>query len=100
MTNEEERNLSDMKPVKTETCNAVYTLEGCRDLPVTKYTNVDNGERGVESCWELSPEEIKKIQETGKVYLYIQGTVVPPVLLTTESFIFFQEDGSDGDEYE
>lgn len=24
-----------MKPVRTETTNAVYTLEGCNDLPVT-----------------------------------------------------------------
>jgi hypothetical protein len=83
-----------MKPVKTETCNAVYTLEGCNDLPVTKYVNEANNEEGVESCWELTPDEIKQIQETGKVYLYIQGNVVPPVLLTTESCIYFEKEGS------
>lgn len=82
-----------MKPIKIETCNAVYTLEGCNDLPVTKYINEATNEEGVESCWELTPDEIKQIQETGKVYLYIQGNVVPPVLLTTESCIYFKEDG-------
>lgn len=82
-----------MKPIKTETCNAVYTLEGCNDLPVTKYTNDANNECGVESCWELTPDEIKQIQETGKIYLYIQGNVIPPVLLTTESCIYFKEEG-------
>jgi len=82
-----------MKPVETSTCNAVYTLEGCNDLPVTKYINANNGEEGVESVWELSPDEIKQVQETGKVYLYIQGAAVPPVLLTTESQIYFQEEG-------
>ena len=86
-----------MKPVKTETCNAVYTLEGCQDLPVTRYTNADNHEEGVESCWELTPEEIEQVQKTGRVYLYIQGNVVPPVLLTTESCVYFKEEG-DGDE--
>lgn len=80
-----------MKPVKTETCNAVYKLEGCQDLPVTKYINKENNEGGVESCWELTPDEIKQIQETGKIYLYIQGGIVPPVLLTTESCIYFDE---------
>lgn len=35
-----------MKPVETSTCNAVYTLEGCNDLPVTKYINANNGEDG------------------------------------------------------
>lgn len=44
-----------MKPIETETCNGVYTLEGCNDLPVTKYTNTNNNEEGVESCWELTP---------------------------------------------
>lgn len=47
-----------MKPVRTETTNAVYTLEGCNDLPVTKYENVDNKEMGVESCWELDAEDL------------------------------------------
>ena len=89
-----------MKPVKTETCNAVYTLKGCHDLPVTKYVNANNNEEGIESCWELTPEEIKQIQETGKVYLYIQGNVVPPVLLTTESMIFFKEEGETDEQSE
>lgn len=84
-----------MKPIKTETCNTVYTLEGCNDLPVTKYTNANNGEEGVESAWELSPDEIKQVQETGKVFLYIQGSKVPPVLLTTESQIYFKEEGEE-----
>ena len=85
-----------MKPIETETTNAVYTLEGCNDLPVTKYTNVDNKEEGVESCWQLTPEEIETVTKTGKIYLYIQGQVIPPVLLTTESMVFFQEDRKDG----
>lgn len=73
-----------MIPVRTETTNAVYTLEGCNDLPVTKYENVDNKEMGVEDL-----ENIKN--NGGRVYLYIQGAVVPPVLLTTESMVFFKE---------
>lgn len=84
-----------MKPVQTETTNAVYTLEGCNDLPVTKYTNANNGEEGVESVWELSPDEITQVMETGKVFLYIQGSAIPPVLLTTESQIYFQEEGAE-----
>lgn len=84
-----------MKPIKTETTNAIYTLEGCNDLPVTKYTNDANLETGVESCWELTPEEIKKVQETGKIFLYIQGEHIPPVLLTTESCLYFKEEGVD-----
>jgi hypothetical protein len=81
-----------MKPVRTETTNAVYTLEGCNDLPVTKYENVDNKEMGVECCWEMDEQDLENIKNNGgKLYLYIQGATVPPVLLTTESMVFFKE---------
>lgn len=47
---------------------------------------------GVESCWELDAEDLENIKNNGgRVYLYIQGAVVPPVLLTTESMVFFKE---------
>ena len=84
-----------MKPVRTETTNAVYTLEGCQDLPVTRYTNVMNNEQGVECCWEMDEQDLENIKNNGgKVYLYIQGAAVPPVLLlTTESCIYFKEEG-------
>jgi len=89
-----------MKPIKTDTCNAVYTLEGLDNLPVTRYTNDANLETGVESCWELTPDETKQVQETGRIYLYIQGNVVPPVLLTTESCIYFKEEGEADEEHD
>ncbi len=81
-----------MKPIRTETTNAVYTCEGCEDLPVTKYINMNNNEEGVESVWELTPEEIEQVKETGRIYLYMQGEVVPPVFLTTESVVVFLDE--------
>ena len=88
-----------MKPVRTETTNAVYTLEGCQDLPVTRYTNVMNNEQGVECCWEMDEQDLENIKNNGgKVYLYIQGAAVPQVLLTTESAVFFQEGKGENDE--
>ena len=91
-----------MKPVKTETCDVTYTLDGCRDLPATRY-HTDNEQTGIESCWELEPGELEQIQKTGKVYLYIMGEHVPPVLLTAESCLVIPEqkgaaeDGKDAD---
>lgn len=88
-----------MKPIRTETTNAVYTLEGCQDLPVTRYTNDENLETGVESCWEMDAQDLENIKNNGgKIYLYIQGSAVPPVLLTTESCIYFKEEGENDDE--
>ena len=36
------------------------------------------------SCWELSPDELAKIQATGKVYLMVWGTGHPPVAISVE----------------
>lgn len=38
----------------------------------------------VETCWELSPEELAVVQQTGKVYLSIVGGQ-PPVCLSVVS---------------
>ena len=88
-----------MKPVRTETTNAVYKLQCKRHLPVTRYTNLMNNEQVVECCWEMDEQDLENIKNNGgKVYLYIQGSAVPPVLLTTESAVFFQEGKGENDE--
>lgn len=79
-----------MKPVTTETCDVNYTLEGCNDLPATRF-RTENGQVGIETCWELEPGELEQIQKTGKIYLYIMGAAVPPALVTAESCLVFPE---------
>lgn len=77
-----------MIPVKTETTNCI--LKGPTpdviDLPVTMF-NLSNGRACVESCWQLSEEDLKTIIETGKIYFNIQGSIHSPILLSTESII-------------
>lgn len=37
------------------------------------------------SCWELTPEEIETIKQTGKIYVSVQsGSCVYPMFLTTD----------------
>lgn len=79
-----------MKPIKTENNDVNFTLEGCLDLPATQY-QTEQGQTGIETCWELEPGELEQIQKTGKVYLYIMGDTVPPVLITAESCLVFSE---------
>lgn len=48
---------------------------------------------------EMDAQDLENIKNNGgKVYLYIQGSAVPPVLLTTESAVFFQEGKGENDE--
>lgn len=37
------------------------------------------------SCWELTPEEIERVKETGKVYVSVaSGKYIIPMFLTTD----------------
>lgn len=78
-----------MKPIETKSCNAVYTLEGCLDLPATKFES--NVGSGVECCFELEPGDLEEIQRTGRIYLDILGDGVPPVCISAKSSLILPE---------
>lgn len=48
----------------------------------------------VTSAWELTPGELEEIALTGKIYLAVRGSTMPPVYIATESdmrnFLMFQ----------
>lgn len=75
-----------MTPIKTPYSNITYVAEGCNDLPAT-LTKSPSGQDEVETCWELTDEEIEQVIRDKKIYLYIMGTAVPPLYMTTESDI-------------
>lgn len=69
-----------MKPIQTSTTNGILKGAGdVMDLPVTNITYAD-GVHAVESCWELSPEEIEEVTKTGKLYFLCLGKTHPPIL--------------------
>jgi hypothetical protein len=74
-----------LEAVRTSTTNCI--LKGCSedvfDLPVTRLEYPD-GTKAVESCWELSIEEIDEIARTGKIYFLCLGTTHPPIMLKVE----------------
>ena len=67
-----------MKVIKTETTNTVFIADACQELPGTRFTYED-GTPGVETCFELTPEELELLNKTGRIYLYMIGTTVPPL---------------------
>ena len=50
----------------------------CGPLPVHKGEDTD-GYPVIISSWQLTPEEMEEIKTTGKVWLVITGTRMPPV---------------------
>lgn len=79
-----------MKAVKTEKTNSTLKPpEGSKnviDLPITRLVLYD-GCPAVESCWELSKEELEKVKETGKIYFACMGEIHPPILLSVKSLL-------------
>ena len=57
-----------MKPIKFEEQNVIYAENQKEYLPLPAKKN-ENGD--VITCWELSPEEVKEVTETGKIWFKI-----------------------------
>ena len=75
-----------MKPITTKDTNdclrAPSDMKNCDDLPITR-GRTESGLPFVDSVWQLSPEEIQHIAETGIIYLCFVGTIThPPVALS------------------
>lgn len=73
-----------MKAMVTETTNTVFQGEGLNDLPVTQFKSADDV-LVTECCFELNEEELKKVAETGKIYITFLGQRVIPFMPHVES---------------
>lgn len=82
-----------MKPIETPDTNAIFKAEGCFDLPGTKCHDPNTGINYVQTVWQLSPEELKRVQETGLIYVSVMGSGIQPLLVSTESIL---EEGDPG----
>lgn len=76
-----------MKPIVTPETNAVFVAPGCGDLPATTCHDPETGTDYVQTVWELSVEDLKRIQETGLIYISVVGNGIQPILVSTESML-------------
>jgi len=79
-----------MKPVNFEDANAKMRAPGCGELPV-----IQTKDNCIVSCWEMSEEEKKEFEKTGKVWLTVIGLKHPPVCMSVEQpYGMFKEDAA------
>ena len=74
-----------MEPVNFEAANVVFGANQTEYKPLpAEYRGGKSGE--ILTCWELSPDELKRVQETGKIWLSVLtfGQPLQPVYLATE----------------
>lgn len=74
-----------MHPLNFDGANVVYAANQPEYEPLpAEYCGGKYGQ--INTLWELSPEELKQVQETGKIWLSVLtfGQPLQPVLLTTE----------------
>lgn len=72
-----------MKPIEFDGANCVYGKNQPEYQPLPAH-RTDDGT--VTTCWELSPEELKQVQETGVIWLSMLTFNQPlqPILLQVE----------------
>lgn len=78
-----------MKPIKTEHTNSILKApkgqeDSVIDLPITRLC-LEDRTHVVESCWQLSKEELEQVEKTGNIYFACMGDTHPPILLSFKS---------------
>lgn len=72
-----------MEPIKFDGANVIYGANQPECIPLPAFRK-ENGE--IWTCWKLSPEDLKQIQETGVIWLSMLTFNQPlqPVLLSPD----------------
>lgn len=82
-----------MKPIKFDGANAVFGANQpeYQPLPAERVGNPYVGQ--IITCWELSPDELEKIKETGQIWLSTLTFRNPlqPVFLSAEKPGVYEE---------
>ena len=84
--------MKPLKPIQTEDTNVVFTLDGCGDLPAVA-AHDENGMNYVITAWEVTPDDLKKLNETGILYVSVMGTSVPPMALEVDNPLIPNSEG-------
>lgn len=80
----------EMKPIITDTTNGIAQGDGCEELPLTKTADGTH----YETCWQLNEEELKKVQETGKIYVCIRCSAILPMCVDVETMLMTEGDAN------
>lgn len=87
-----------MKPIefKDQTCVIAENQDEYQNLPALVIP--DNGFNTVISCWELSPEELEKVKETGKIWVSVMafGALQPMILSSDPNELYEMKEVRNG----
>lgn len=74
-----------MKPINFDGANVVYGANQPEYIPLPAERRPGRSVEVV-TCWELSPDELKRVQETGKIYLGLLtfGQPLQPVIMSVD----------------
>lgn len=75
-----------MEPIKFDGANVVFGADQpeYKPLPAERVGKPETGQ--IITCWSLSPDELKKVQETGQIYVSLLtfGQPLQPVLVAVD----------------
>lgn len=81
----DELGVIKLKPIIIPESNAVFVMDGCGDLPAVKAHDPETGASYVVSAWEIPPDELKKLNETGILYVSVMGNGIQPISISVEN---------------
>ena len=90
-----------MEPIKFDGVNVVFgaNQKEYMPLPAERVGKPQTGQ--INTCWELSPEELKRVQETGKIWLSVLtfGQPLQPVMVSVDKpDVYDPEEPQEGEE--
>jgi hypothetical protein len=80
-----------MKPIQFDQCNKVFGEHQpeVNPLPALQTKNGD-----VVTCWELTPEEVEVVKQTGKIWLFVKlppNQLLQPLYMTVDKNELLEE---------
>ena len=75
-----------MEPIKFDGVNVIFGADQpeYKPLPAERIGKPESGQ--IITCWDLSPDELKKVQETGQIFVSLLtfGQPLQPMLVSVE----------------
>lgn len=72
------------RPTSFKTTNKVFGEENINADQIAACVMIsEKGKMAVVSKWKLSKEDLEKLEETGEIWLVVQGSKMPPLSLFT-----------------
>ena len=71
------------EPILFDECTKIITPPRGEETTIMPLpVHIDDGK--MISCWQLTPEELEKVQKDGKIFVWVWSIPMPPICISTD----------------